>query len=75
MEITDMAIMIVNWVREIKSIPPTPTLLRRRGEGKKNKPLHPPPAGRGFVREELWGVIKHFNNTQSSGFSLGLWGF
>lgn len=72
MEITDMAIMIV---REIKSIPSPlpPHLPWRWGEGKRNKP--PSPAGRVFAREELWGVIKHFNNAQSSGFSLGLWGF
>jgi hypothetical protein len=32
-------------------------------------------ASRGFAREELWRVLKHFNNTQSPGISSGLWGF
>lgn len=57
MEITDVEVMIVNRVREIKSIPPFPILHRRRGEGKRNK--GPRQAG-AFSREELWGVIKHF---------------
>lgn len=40
MEITDTAIMIVNWVREIKSIhptPPAPSLSSIRDKGVKER--------------------------------------
>lgn len=63
MEITNIAIMIVNSVREIKSIRPLAPLLltiKGRGEGRRNeRPF------RVSVRKEWWKVIKHFNNSES----------
>lgn len=69
MEITNMAIMIVNSVREIESIhrPSSPPIKRQRVNRNK-RPF------RVFGREESWKVIKHFNNAGSCGFSSGLWG-
>lgn len=57
MEITAVEVMIVNRVREVRSIPPSPFSI---GAGVKERETRGPRQARAFSREELWGVIKHF---------------
>lgn len=71
MEITDVEVMIVNRVREIRSIPPSPFSI---GAGVKERETRGP-GRQGLFRGRSCGeLLNTFNSTQSSGFSLGFVG-
>lgn len=68
MEIANIMITTVNSVREMRptSPHPSPHIKRQRGQSTRGLP--------GSAGEASRKVIKHFNNSESRGFSSGLWG-